>query len=108
MAQAARAWLGFAGSGEARRYGRQLDDETRASGQHFLEPDIAIVPLDDRFRDRQTDAGADADRLGGEIRFEDTVADRFGNAGPVVLDRKAGIAAIAGECPDLDQPAAGN
>ncbi|RUV91599.1 PAS domain S-box protein [Mesorhizobium sp. M5C.F.Ca.IN.020.14.1.1] len=49
-------------------------------------------------------AMADADRLGGEVRFEDARANRFRHAQPVVLNRETGIAAIAAKRANLDQP----
>ena len=66
--------------------GRQLHRERRAALRLRLERDAAAVLLDDRVGDRQPEAGALADLLGGEERIEDLRLHVFRHARPIVVD----------------------
>ena len=60
-----------------------------------LDADAAAVALDDAVRDREAEARADADRLGGEERVEDLALDLLGDARPVVVELEAHAVAAA-------------
>ena len=62
----------------------QLDVEGRALPRLGVEPDGALVHLDDAVADRQAQAGALADALGREERLEDLVAGALGDAAALV------------------------
>ena len=61
-----------------------------------VEPDVAVVHLDDAVADGQAEAGALADALGGEEGLEDLVAGALRDAGALVADGEVDAAAALG------------
>src|ERR1700722_17947068 len=74
------------------RLQRQQDDEPRIARHRFHSDVTAMLLHDDVEGQIQPEAGAFPERLGGEERLEDVLADIFGDPGPIVTDLDAGHA----------------
>src|SRR5687768_3555734 len=73
----------------------QTHRERRAAAGRTLGPDLTAVLLHDLVADRQSEAGAFADRLGREERIEDAPGNVGRNAGPGVTDHDHRRVAVA-------------